>query len=150
METLNTYCVNAAWKGGRKGLVSVEGIADPGITFSAPVEFKGESGLWTPEHFLVAAVASCFAVTFFAMAQASRLDFQNLEMSVEGVLTKSNGKLGFAEVVIRPVLTVVLKEDRERGNRLLEKAEQGCLISRSLACPVRMEPLVRVIDEVLV
>ena len=145
----NNYRVETSWKGGRNGVVSAEGVAEPKIRFSAPVEFKGESGYWTPEHFLVAAVASCFVVTFSAMAAASKLDFLSLEVTVDGTLRKVDGKLGFAEVVMRPTLTVVAGEDQKRGNHLLEKAEHGCLIARSLACPVTMEALVRTADEVL-
>lgn len=145
----NNYRIEASWKGGRNGLVSAGGVAEPKIRFSAPAEFKGESGYWTPEHFLLAAVASCFVVTFSAIAAASKLDFLTLEMTVDGTLGKVDGKLGFAEVLMRPTLTVVTHEEQERGNRLLEKAEQGCLIARSLACPVTMEPLVRTADEVL-
>src|SRR5215467_14054726 len=125
----NSYCVQASWKGERNGLVSAEGVAEPKIHFSAPVEFKGEGGFWTPEHFLVAAVASCFVVTFSAMAAASKLEFLGLDMMVDGTLRKVDGRLGFAEVVVRPTLTVLSHEDQERGNRLLEKAKQGCLIA---------------------
>jgi peroxiredoxin-like protein len=145
----NSYCVEASWKGVRNGLVSAEGVAEPKIRFSAPVEFKGERGYWTPEHFLVAAVASCFVVTFSAMAAAAKLDFLALDMMVNGTLRRVDGRLGFAEVVMRPTLTIVASEDQERGNRLLEKAEQGCLIARTLACPVTMEALVRTADAVL-
>src|SRR4029077_10138487 len=104
METKNSYRVKGSWQGGRNGLVSAEGIVEPTITFSAPVEFKGESGCWTPEHFLVAAVVSCFVVTFSAMAESSKLDFLSLEVSAEGKLRKVDGKLGFAAVVMRPTL----------------------------------------------
>jgi peroxiredoxin-like protein len=149
MEKENSYRVQGSWKGGRNGLVSADGIAEPTITFSAPVEFRGESGRWTPEHFLVAAVVSCFVVTFSAMAESSKLNFLSLEVSVEGNLGKVDGKLAFAGVVLRPTLVIVANEDHERGIRLLEKAERGCLIARSLACPVTMEALVQSADEVL-
>lgn len=148
MENNVGYCVTAVLKGDRKGLVSAERI-EPQINFSAPPEFKGEPGLWTPEHFLVAAVASCFAVTFSAIAQLSKLDILGLELSVEGKLGKPEGKLRFVEMVMKPTLTIPRSEDRERANRLLEKAEQACLIARSVAFPVTMEPLVRLAQEIL-
>jgi peroxiredoxin-like protein len=149
MASENSYQVKGSWKIGRNGLVSAEGVVEPTITFSAPVEFKGESGHWTPEHFLMAAVASCFVVTFSAMAESSKLNFLSLEALVEGKLGIVDGRLRFTEVIMRPTLTVVAHEDFKRGNRILERAEQGCLIARSLACPVRMEALVRCADEVL-
>ena len=91
MEKENSYRAEVAWKRGRNGLVSGEGIVEPTIRFSAPVEFKGDNSRWTPEHFLVAAVVSCFVVTFSAMAESSKLNFlkyrlrENLERSMENL-----------------------------------------------------------------
>jgi len=51
---------------------------------------------------------------------------------------------------MRPVLTLARREDLEQASRLLEKAELGCLIARSLVCPVGMDPLVRAAGEMLV
>jgi hypothetical protein len=62
---------------------------------------------------------------------------------------KSTAKLGFAGVVMRPTLILVASEDHERGNRLLGKAEQGCLIARSRTSPVTVEAPVQSVDEVL-
>jgi hypothetical protein len=59
-----------------------------------------------------------------------------------------DGRVGFAEIIIRPTLTIA-NEDQERGNHLLERAEQGCLIAHFLLCPVTMEAVVRRTDEVL-
>jgi organic hydroperoxide reductase OsmC/OhrA len=89
MEMDYNYRVRGSWEVRRNGVVSAEGITEPKITFSAPVEFKGESGHWTPEHFLVAAVVSCFIVTFSAMAESSRLNFLSLGVSARRTTTKS-------------------------------------------------------------
>ena len=85
MSEQHVYQVSAAWESGRKGFVSAEGI-DPSIRFSSPPEFKGEPGFWTPEHFLVAAVASCYVVTLYAMADLSKMEFFGLQLAVEGRL----------------------------------------------------------------
>jgi organic hydroperoxide reductase OsmC/OhrA len=85
MDNPHEYRVNATWEAGRRGKVSSEGIT-PAIDFSAPPEFKGDAGFWTPEHFLLAAVASCFVVTFYALADRSRMEFGKLALSVEGKL----------------------------------------------------------------
>ena len=57
MQVHHEYRVNAFGAGGRNGVVHAEGVL-PCISFSAPPEFLGEPGRWTPEHFLVAAVAA--------------------------------------------------------------------------------------------
>jgi peroxiredoxin-like protein len=148
MDNPHEYRVTAIWERGRRGNVSAEGIA-PAIQFSTPPEFKGDPGYWTPEHFLVAAVASCYIATFYALADLSKMEFLGLEVVVEGKLGKPEGKLRFTEIILKPTLNIVQHRDRELANRLLARAEQGCLIARSLACPVHLEPLVRLAEAVL-
>src|SRR5215831_3042531 len=132
MTTSHEYRVTATWEGGRRGEVAVEDI-QPSIQFSAPPEFKGDLGYWTPEHFLLAAVGSCYVATFYALAE-SQLGFLGLQLSVEGTLGKREGRLRFTNIVLTPTLNVTRTEDSELANQLLAKAELGCLIARSLAC----------------
>jgi peroxiredoxin-like protein len=148
MNETHAYHVTAKWEAGRNGIVSAKEIHPP-IHFSAPPEFKGETGLWTPEHFLMAAVASCFIVTFYAIAAASKLEFVSLHLCVQGNLGKVDGKLQFKEIRLRPELMTAYNDELERGKRILEKAHEGCLIARSLACAILMEPLVRPAEELL-
>lgn len=125
-------------------MVESESPAPP-IKFSAPVEFQGQAGLWTPEHFLLAAVAACFITTFRAIAELSKFAAEALEVSVEGHIEKAEEGLRFTEIVLKPTLTVASGSERERAERLLEKAELSCLISRSLRSEVRMEPQVEIL-----
>jgi peroxiredoxin-like protein len=132
------YSVSGHWMAGGRGSVAGEEIGKA-IEFSAPPEFHGESGFWTPEHFLLAAVASCFIATFRAMAGLSKFDPLALDMTVEGKLEKSQGGYEFTHMVLRPVLTVRDDSERVLAQRLMEKAEHGCLIARSLKSEVTME-----------
>ena len=147
MESTHEYRIEAIGAGGRNGVVHAEGIL-PAISFSPPPEFQGEVGRWTPEHFLVAAVASCFIGTFEGMAQTSRLEFDSLRLAAEGVLTKQDNGWRFTEIRLRPAVTLRKEEDRDRAIRLLEKAEKACLIARSLQCKVTLFPAVKVEAEV--
>ncbi len=146
MEAQHKYQVNALCAGPRKGVVHAEGVL-PSISFSAPPEFLGEPGHWTPEHFLVAAVASCFVSTFSGIAEKSRLGFASFNLDAEGVLDNEDGIWRFTEIKLRPVVTVLKEEDRDRAIRLLEKAEKSCLIARSLQCKVVLFPAVKIEDE---
>ncbi len=139
--TDHRYYANAIWTEGRKGTVAAQGIAES-ISFSAPAEFMGESGLWTPEHFLAAGIASCFVTTFKAIAEFSKFEFLSLKAEVEAVLEKEPGGYRFTKVVVRPVLEIAAAADQERAIRLLEKAERGCLISRSLNSAMELDPVV--------
>jgi organic hydroperoxide reductase OsmC/OhrA len=130
--------VNVHWAAGERGVVTAEGVQKT-IEFSAPPEFHGEAGFWTPEQFLLAAVASCFSTTFRAIAGFSKFDPVALQIAVEGTLTKNPSGYDFASVVIRPLLTIHDESERPRALRLLEKTEHGCLVARSLKCGVTME-----------
>ena len=149
MEAHREYRVNAFGAGGRNGVVHAEGVLSS-ISFSAPPEFLGEPGHWTPEHFLVAAVASCFVSTFSGIAEKSRLGFASLNLDAEGVLDNEDGIWRFTEIKLRPVVTVLKEEDRDRAIRLLEKAEKSCLIARSLQCKVAFFPAVQIEEELSV
>jgi len=105
-------------------------------------EFHGQAGIWTPEHFFTSAVATCFVTTFQAIAAYSKFEAQALEVSVEGQVEKTEGGFRFTRVTIRPVLAINGESDRERGLRLLEKAEKACLVSRSLQSQILLEPQV--------
>src|SRR5947209_18399531 len=67
MNTTHKYRVGAISTATRSGFAVAEGV-EGSISFSAPPEFKGRAGHWTPEHFFVAAVASCYVSTFSGMA----------------------------------------------------------------------------------
>lgn len=161
------YETTANWIGTRNGIVHDRSISPP-LAFSAPPEFQGEAGVWTPEHMLVAAVASCFITTFRAIADLSKFDAPGLEVTVEGFVEKAergDQRLGeispftqgaegtlkkqdhgyrFTRVFVRPRLTVANEADRDRGLRLLEKAERSCLVSRSLRSEIVLEPEVAI------
>lgn len=110
------------------------------MNFSAPPEFQGDAGVWTPEHFFTSAVATCFITTFQAIAAFSKFNAQALEVSVDGQVEKVEGGYRFTRVTVRPVLTIQSEADRERGMRLLEKSEKACLVSRSLNSEIILDP----------
>ena len=144
METKYSYHANAQWHQHDRGFVELEHGVPRFIDFSAPPEFGGDPGFWTPEHFLLAAVASCFVATFRAVASASKLDFQGIEVATDGVLEKDSGGFRFTKVSLRPVAIIFAEQDRERALRLLEKSEKLCLVARSLSCTIELEPQILV------
>jgi peroxiredoxin-like protein len=143
MEPFHSYRVRAVSTIPRSGVASVEGI-QPAIIFSAPPEFQGVVGLWTPEHFLVAAVASCYVSTFSGISEISHFPFTLLDLEAEGILEKQDGALQFTKITLRPTLKITHEEDRARALRILEKAEKGCLVARSLKCQVELKPEIKI------
>jgi peroxiredoxin-like protein len=147
VESTYLYRSSAIWTMRRRGIVSAEDVPRT-INFSAPPEFQGEPGLWTPEHLLVASVATCFLATFRAFAEYSRLQVLRLEVEAEGLLEKEEGGFRFTQIMVRPRLAIADAADEERAYRMLEKAERACLISRSLSSHMELQSQVEVAESV--
>ena len=105
MEKQYVYRVSPASTAVRCGVATVEDVQLP-ITFSAPTEFQGEAGQWTPEHLFLASVAGCFVSTFSGMAQFSKFEFLSFDLKVEGVLSKEEGGWRFTQVNLHPRLKI--------------------------------------------
>ena len=140
MEAKYQYHANAQFHHNDRTFVSLDQGVPRLIHFSAPPEFGGEPGLWTPEHFLLAAVASCFIETFKAIARASKLEFQGIEVSVDGTIEKADGGLRFTTIRIQPTLILYDDASRELATRVLGKTERNCLVVRSLSSSVTVDP----------
>jgi peroxiredoxin-like protein len=134
------YPVTVRWTTGRQSAAeSTDGL--PALRVSAPPEFGGEPGIWSPEHLFVTSVASCFLTTFLAIAELSQLEVLALEVEASGHLERDEERrYRFSEVVLRPQVTLVREQDRARAERIAAKGEEHCLISRSIRCAVRLEP----------
>ena len=110
----------AASRSGPEGDVVLEAEGAAAIASGAPVEFGGEGGRWSPETLLVAAVADCFALSFRAIARASRLAWSELSASAEGTLDRVERTTRFTEIVVRATLRVPSGTDEAKARRLLE------------------------------
>ena len=148
MELEHEYLVEASNTAPKSGVVSAQAIL-PSLSFSAPPEFQGEPGVWTPEHFLVAAVASCFVSTFSNMAQMSHLEYASFDLSAKGMISRAEGPWRFTEIKLSPRVTLQKEEQRNLALGLLEKADRSCLIARSLNFKTVLEPTLKVEAELL-
>lgn len=131
------YTVAAS--GASEGSIALESPGLPGLESAPPAEFGGPGDRWSPETLLVGAVADCFILTFRAVARASSLDWRDLRCEVTGVLDREDRRLRFTALEVRATLVLPEGSDPDRGRRLLEKAEQGCLVTNSLRAESTLE-----------
>lgn len=115
-----------------EGDVTLTSGSLPALQSAAPTEFGGPGDRWSPEVLLVAAVADCFVLTFRALARASKLDWQSIECSAEGVLERVERVTQFTAFRVKATLRVPTGTDPDRARRVLERAEQSCFITCSL------------------
>jgi organic hydroperoxide reductase OsmC/OhrA len=109
----------------------------PDLATAPPVEFGGKGDRWSPETLLVAAVCDCFVLGFKAIAAASRLTWTDLDVRVDGTLDRIDRKMRFTHFLVTARLSVPLGQET-RAPRILEKAEEACLITNSLSAEVQL------------
>lgn len=138
------YRVHLTRTGNRVADMKAPGI--PGtIEVATPPQFTGgKEGIWSPEHLFTASIVSCFFTSFEAIAEFSKFEFIDLHVESTGSLEKVDGKFIMNKVLIQPELIVQNESDVKKGLRLLEKAEQICLITRSVKTDVLLEAKVTV------
>ncbi len=103
------------------------------------MQFGGPGDQWSPETLFVAAVADCFILSFRAIARASKFSWRHLSCRAEGVLDRAEGAARFTELLIQASLQLPEGGDSNKGHRLLEKAEESCLITNSLIAESKLE-----------
>ena len=138
MENERKHHVVAWWTSGPAGIAKSDS-APNAIHFTAPPEFGGLEGRWTPEDLLMTALASCFTTTFHAIAGCSNFEYTDLAVEAEGTVGKTDNGYCFSEIVIRPSLTIPNEEQRGWAISLLDKAKVLCSVSLALATTQKFE-----------
>jgi peroxiredoxin-like protein len=126
------------------GDVEISGAGLEAIVSAPPQEFGGPGDRWSPESLLVAAVADCFVLSFRAIARASRLEWDSLICSATGVLDRVERVTRFVAIEVKAELIVADAADEAKALRLLEKAENACLITNSLIAESHLDATVHV------
>jgi organic hydroperoxide reductase OsmC/OhrA len=118
----------------------------PDLKLAAPAEFGGPGDHWSPETLMAAAVASCFKLSFKAIARAAKFEWLSIRCDVVAVLDRVDKVTQFTEFHQTVVLEVPPGSDEAKAIRLLEKAERSCLVTNSLTGVTRLDATVRVVD----
>jgi peroxiredoxin-like protein len=116
---------------------NIEG--QPDLQIAPPAAFGGPGDIHSPEDLQVAAIASCFILSFKAIAAASKLEWESLQVTVNGTLEQVDRKIQFTAFQTRADLTLSGESSREKATRLLEKAEQSCFITNSLKAATALQ-----------
>lgn len=138
------YIVDLKWDKERVGTLRSDGSETP-IEVATPPEFPGGmEGIWSPEDLFVSSVSSCFMTTFLAIAEYSNLEYDQLDVKATGTLDKVDGKFAMTKIVLEPTLVILDEELKAKAERILEKAEKACLITRSIKSEVELLPKVEI------
>lgn len=149
MPDRHDYDVKLTWKEGRIGELTAPGLSEK-IEVATPPQFPGGvEGIWSPEHLYTASVVSCFFTSFLAIAEYSKFDFVDLDVESSGEMSRNDdGKYIMSRITLKPVLTITDETKEKKAYRIMEKAENICLITRSIQTEINFEPSVYISEKV--
>jgi organic hydroperoxide reductase OsmC/OhrA len=144
MTVYKDYCFRVGAVSRQLGTVRVVTDDKPALEIATPAEFRnGLPGYWSPEDLLVGATASCYVLTFRALAKRRGISFDDLEVTATGHVTRrADGRFGFVLVELQVSVGTDV-EHEEAVTALAHDAERGCIVGRALEIPVELELDVR-------
>lgn len=130
------YRVKAVQNENRISKITAAEVETP-VDCVTPPEFpNGIAGMWSPETFLLAAIAGCYINTYQSLCDRFKMQPVSLECEASGTVALVDGKYAFTGVMLNPIVTVAKYEDEAIALKIIEKAHKYCLISNSIKCPV--------------
>jgi organic hydroperoxide reductase OsmC/OhrA len=147
----HTYRVEVVWTGntgtGTANYRSYERAHEvrvagkPTIAGSSDPAFRGDPGRYNPEELLVAALSQCHLLWYLHLAATNGVVVTSYTDCPVGTMRENpDGSGEFAEVVLRPTVTIADPATEELARSLHARAHEMCFIARSMNFPVRHEP----------
>jgi organic hydroperoxide reductase OsmC/OhrA len=127
--------VQLNWLTSKKGILSAAD-AEGTLHVATPPRFGGEGRPWTPEHFFLSAISSCFMTTYLAFADKQGLAIAGLACNITGEIEITDGRYRFTRVDLHPAIHIDNEELRGKATSVLEKTHKYCLIANSVSAPV--------------
>jgi organic hydroperoxide reductase OsmC/OhrA len=140
IKVLKDYRFTVRTHNATRRLVTAESGEKPRLVAATPPEFRdGIADVWSPEDLLVAATATCYALTLSAIAERRSLLIHDLSVYGAGhVSRRADGRFGF--IVVELAVDVTVDEGSESlAEELAHRAERGCIVGDALNVPVEVE-----------
>ncbi|WP_349407405.1 OsmC family protein [Pseudalkalibacillus sp. SCS-8] len=141
------FLLKAEWPGLRNDIGEIE-TANLKTKVSIPTEMDGPGVGTNPDEMLLGAAATCYIITLAAMLERGKIEKTSLSMESEGIVDVTNQVITYKEIIHRPRL-VLNETDSDKAYKkalkLIEKAEQSCMISRAVKgnVNVTVEPIIK-------
>ncbi|MYL40962.1 OsmC family protein [Virgibacillus salexigens] len=135
------FHLRAEWPGGRdsQGYIEAENLK---TAISIPPEMDGPGIGTNPDEMLLGAAATCYIITLAAMIERVDLPLKEMSLDSEGIVDVTRGVFTYKKIIHRPKVKLeeqALHQQYSRLRKLVEKAEQSCMISRAIKGNVEIE-----------
>ena len=139
--TVHSFHLKANWPGLRNDVGTIA-TGQLVTEVSIPPEMDGPGIGTNPDEMLLGAAATCYIITLAAMMERNQLEKVSLTMDSEGIVDITKGVITYVKIIHRPI--IVLKSnasinDLSLAQKLADKAETSCMISRAVKGNVEIE-----------
>ena len=121
----------------RLARTSMSGISE--LEVGPPQEYGGNPNTLNPEEMLVASVNSCIMLVFYHFANKYEVEITSYNSDAEGKVEKTKNGLRFMNVQVKAKIGLANLNQVEKIEEIAKLADQYCLVSGSLTCPVHYE-----------
>ncbi|ANU22177.1 OsmC family protein [Planococcus donghaensis] len=138
---LHSFHLKANWPGLRNDVGEIE-TGNLKTHISIPPEMDGPGVGTNPDEMLLGAAATCYIITLAAMMERSKLEKQSLTMESEGIVEVEKGVITYKRIIHKPKLVLkgdATEKDLALAQKLAEKAESSCMITRAIKGNVEIE-----------
>ena len=136
------FTTDLHWSGDKFGIVSSPSLKS--MSVSAPPEFGGPEGEWSPEHLFLSSITSCFMSTYLVFVDKMKIEHTGFECTATGQVELVDGKYKFTFIHLYPKAFVSNNADIEKARVALAKAKKYCLISNSINAEIVQHPEVAI------
>lgn len=138
---LHSFYLKADWPGLRNDVGTIK-TKNLQTQVSIPPEMDGPGVGTNPDEMLLGAAATCYIITLAALMERNNLPKVSLSMDSEGIVDVTNGVITYKKIIHRPKIVLnsdASIKDLSLAQRLAEKAESSCMISRALKGNVEID-----------
>ncbi|AIY06598.1 putative peroxiredoxin-related protein [Planococcus sp. PAMC 21323] len=138
---LHSFHLTANWPGLRNDVGEIS-TGNLKTQISIPPEMDGPGVGTNPDEMLLGAAATCYIITLAAMLERSKLEKQSLTMESEGIVEVEKGVITYKRIIHKPKLVLnsdASEKDLAVAQKLAEKAESSCMITRAIKGNVEIE-----------
>jgi organic hydroperoxide reductase OsmC/OhrA len=128
---MESHCgIDVDWSpAGNAGAITTRSDSVPFTEFCPTKTAMGEL---TPEALLLAAMASCYGITFANLLRGAALPGRRDSVRADGVIANEHGTARFTRVIVRPLIRGADIARRHAYNQAAVAAREDCLIGRSI------------------
>lgn len=145
------YSVDVTWTGNRGTGTSayreydrtheITAAGKPAIPGSSDPAFLGDPTRWNPEELMLAAASACHKLWYLHLAAVAGIRVLEYRDRAEATVAElADGSGHFANITLRPSVTIAAGGDPAKADALHHQAHGFCFIANSVKCAIDCVP----------